>query len=150
MRWFTRLTNAFCKKVDRTAGWSASTPCSNRDLASSTVTVLASWDTEATTGSGNCRSIVAVRLEPHGIATVISRLPPLMPGISCQETCHTEGMDTYSIETNSDGGYEVRVAETVDQKSQIVGSFPTYREAQEWIDAQTQIEMKTTNASDVA
>ena len=58
-------------------------------------------------------------------------------------------METCSIETNSNGGYEVRV-ETADGKSYIAASFPTMREAQAWIDARTQIATRTANASDVA
>lgn len=52
-------------------------------------------------------------------------------------------MDTYSIEAIQ-GGYEVRR-----EGGQIVASFPTRRQAQEWIDAQVQIAMKIANASDV-
>lgn len=63
--------------------------------------------------------------------------------------CHTHGMETYSIEANQ-GGYEVRVKSPKPAGVQIAASFPTRREAQEWIDEQTQIAMKTANASDVA
>jgi hypothetical protein len=59
-------------------------------------------------------------------------------------------MDTYSIETDGTGGYQVRAAETATEKSHIVGSFSTWKQAQEWIDAQTQIAMRLANASDVA
>jgi hypothetical protein len=58
-------------------------------------------------------------------------------------------MDTYSIEANQ-GGYEVRAIGPQGEPGHIVVSFPTRQQAQEWIDSQTQIAMKTANASDVA
>ncbi len=58
-------------------------------------------------------------------------------------------METYSIESNQ-GGYEVRVNSPEPGGVQVAACFPTRREAQKWIDAQTQIAMKTANASDVA
>jgi hypothetical protein len=59
-------------------------------------------------------------------------------------------MNTYSIEADSNGGYEVRVVDTSGKGSHVAVSFPTRQQAQEWIDAQIQIAMKTANASDVA
>jgi hypothetical protein len=59
-------------------------------------------------------------------------------------------METYTIEATGQGGYEVRAARHGDDGGQIVMSFPTRQQAQEWIDGQTRIAMKTTNASDVA
>jgi hypothetical protein len=58
-------------------------------------------------------------------------------------------METYSIEANQ-GGYEVRVNSPEPDGVQIAASFPTRQQAQEWIDQQIQIAMKTANASDVA
>jgi hypothetical protein len=59
-------------------------------------------------------------------------------------------MNIYSIETNSEGGYEVRVAESARQKGYIAASFATWRQAQEWIDTQMRIALSNANASDVA
>ncbi len=58
-------------------------------------------------------------------------------------------MDTFSIEAIQ-GGYEVRANGPERDGGRIVASFPTRQQAQEWIDAQVQISMKTANASDVA
>jgi hypothetical protein len=58
-------------------------------------------------------------------------------------------MDTYSIEANQ-GGYEVRVIGADGKPGQVAASFPTRQQAQDWIDSQTQIAMKSANASDVA
>jgi hypothetical protein len=54
-------------------------------------------------------------------------------------------MDTYSIEANQ-GGYDVRAVGPDGKPGHVAASFPTRRQAQEWIDAQTQIAMKTANA----
>ena len=59
-------------------------------------------------------------------------------------------MLTYAIESDDRGGFHVRAAETPEEKSHIVMSFETWQKAREWIDDQTQIAMKSANASDVA
>jgi hypothetical protein len=59
-------------------------------------------------------------------------------------------METYAIETDANGEYEVRVIAADGRDSRIAGRFPTWRQAQEWIDAQTNITMRNANASDVA
>jgi hypothetical protein len=58
-------------------------------------------------------------------------------------------MDTFSIEADGEG-FQVRVAGSDDGPGRIAASFPTRQEAQEWIDSQTQIAMKTVIASDGA
>jgi hypothetical protein len=58
-------------------------------------------------------------------------------------------MDTFSLEADGQG-FQVRAADSGDHPGRIAASFPTRHQAQEWIDAQTQIAMKTANASDVA
>ena len=58
-------------------------------------------------------------------------------------------MDTYSIEANQ-SGYEVRAIGPNGEPGQVAASFPTRQQAQEWIDTQTQIAMKTATASDIA
>jgi len=59
-------------------------------------------------------------------------------------------MDAYSIETDSDGGFRVRAVTRAGGRSEIVASFPTEREAREWMDNQTMIDLRSANASDVA
>jgi hypothetical protein len=58
-------------------------------------------------------------------------------------------MDSYSIETDSDGGYRVRVTNP-DGRWHVVTGFENRQAARQWIDAQTQIALKSANASDVA
>jgi hypothetical protein len=58
-------------------------------------------------------------------------------------------MDTFSIEADGKG-FQVRIAGADDRPGQIAASFPTRQQAQEWIDNQTQIAMKTVIASDGA
>jgi len=64
--------------------------------------------------------------------------------------CHIENMDTYSIETDSDGGFRVRAVRSTDGRSEIVAEFPTESEARAWMDNQIQIDLRAANASDVA
>jgi len=59
-------------------------------------------------------------------------------------------MNAYSIETCPDGGYQVRVTGPRGDNGHVITDFATERKAQEWIDAQTQIAMKTAIASDGA
>jgi hypothetical protein len=58
-------------------------------------------------------------------------------------------MDTYAIETDSDGGFRVRVT-GVDGKARVVEDFPSEREARAWVNDQIQIALRSANASDVA
>jgi hypothetical protein len=46
-------------------------------------------------------------------------------------------METFSIETDGMGGYQVRVNDSEVGGGHIVGSFPTWRHASEWIDGRT-------------
>jgi hypothetical protein len=59
-------------------------------------------------------------------------------------------MDTYLIETDGTDGYQVRTAGSAGRHGEIVARFSTYQQAQEWVDEQTRIAMKSANASDVA
>ena len=59
-------------------------------------------------------------------------------------------METFSIETDGAGGFQVRAAETETEGSHIVGNFSTYQQAQEWIDRRVETIIRSTNASDVA
>ena len=59
-------------------------------------------------------------------------------------------MDTYSVETDPAGGYQVRITEPDGDNRRVMTGFPTRHEAQNWIDAQTQIVMRTDIASDGA
>lgn len=58
-------------------------------------------------------------------------------------------MDTYSIEANGDGAYKIRVT-APDGSSREVPDFPTWDDAQLWVNEQTEIAMKTVIASDGA
>jgi len=57
-------------------------------------------------------------------------------------------MDTYSIETDSYGAYEIRVTKP-DGTSNVIPGFPTWSDAQGWVNEQSQIAMRTANALDV-
>jgi hypothetical protein len=59
-------------------------------------------------------------------------------------------METFSVETDGAGGLQVRSTEAGSERSHIVGSFPTLRKAQEWIDQRVEAAIRSTNASDVA
>jgi hypothetical protein len=59
-------------------------------------------------------------------------------------------MNTYSIEADGNGGYQVRVTGPRGDNDHIVAGFAIWRQAQEWIDSQIRIAMQTDNASDVA
>ena len=43
-------------------------------------------------------------------------------------------MESYSIETDGMGGYQVRVTGPDDDVGHIAIQFPTWRQAREWID----------------
>jgi hypothetical protein len=58
-------------------------------------------------------------------------------------------MDTYSVETDATGCKVRRVPED-GGLGETVATFPTRREAAEWVNAQIQTAMKSANASDVA
>jgi hypothetical protein len=58
-------------------------------------------------------------------------------------------MDTYSVETDSDGGFRVRVI-NADGRWHVVTGFATERDAEGWLNEQIQIALKSANASDVA
>jgi hypothetical protein len=58
-------------------------------------------------------------------------------------------METYSIETDGAGGFQVRATEPAEQKSRIVGGFRTLRQAQEWVDNQIQMVMTKATSSDI-
>ena len=59
-------------------------------------------------------------------------------------------MDTYAIEADAYGAYQVRVTKPDGNNHEIIPGFPTWSDAQRWVNEQTQIAMKNTNASDVA
>jgi hypothetical protein len=60
-------------------------------------------------------------------------------------------MNTYTIETDHTGGFQVRVTGPHGEPGHhVTTGFPTRAAAQEWIDSQTQLVMKNANASDVA
>jgi hypothetical protein len=44
-------------------------------------------------------------------------------------------MNTYSIETDGKGGFEVRVTPSNGDSSYLSGDFPNWRTARDWIDA---------------
>jgi hypothetical protein len=56
-------------------------------------------------------------------------------------------MDTYSVETDGHGGYQVRVTSSRDETSRIVFDFPTWTHARGWIDNQLQLIQSTETAS---
>jgi hypothetical protein len=59
-------------------------------------------------------------------------------------------MDTYSVETDPAGGYRVRITGPDGDNRRVMTGFSTRNEAQTWIDAQTQIVMRSDIASDGA
>ena len=59
-------------------------------------------------------------------------------------------MDTYSVETDPAGGYQVRSTGPDGDNKRVMTDFPTRGAAQKWIDAQTQIVMRSDIASDGA
>jgi len=58
-------------------------------------------------------------------------------------------MDTYSIEADGQGAFHVRAARPDDREGHAVATFPTPRQAQDWIDNQIRIAMMTATASDL-
>jgi len=46
-------------------------------------------------------------------------------------------METYSIETDGFGGYQVRITRADDDTGHTVGAFPTWRQAKEWVDSRS-------------
>ena len=59
-------------------------------------------------------------------------------------------MEDYLIEADGGGGYRVRTCRPNVEHNPIVAEFATYQQAQEWVDQQTRIALKSANASDVA
>ena len=58
-------------------------------------------------------------------------------------------MDTYSVETDSDGGFRVRVT-NADRNWHVVTGFAKEREAEDWVNEQIQIALRAADASDIA
>ena len=58
-------------------------------------------------------------------------------------------MDTYSVESDGNGGFQVRATRRGSDEERMVGSFPTWRQARDWIDNQTGIAMKSVTGSDL-
>jgi len=59
-------------------------------------------------------------------------------------------MDTYTVEPDPAGGFQVVTWHESGKRENVVTGYPTYEKAQEQANAQTQIAMKNANASDVA
>jgi hypothetical protein len=59
-------------------------------------------------------------------------------------------MDSYSIEADGNGGFQVVVLDSAFWGGRrVVGAFPTFDLAQEWVNAQTESDTRSANASDV-
>jgi hypothetical protein len=58
-------------------------------------------------------------------------------------------MDTYSIEADGQGAFNVRAAKQDNRAGLAIATFPTPRQAQEWIDNQIRMTMTTATASDL-
>jgi hypothetical protein len=59
-------------------------------------------------------------------------------------------MESYSIEADGHGGFQVVVLDPAFWGGRrVVGAFPTFDLAQEWVNVQTESGMRSTNASDV-
>jgi len=59
-------------------------------------------------------------------------------------------MNTYSIEADGHGSFKVRITTPDGGVVQIVGGFATERKAEDWVNEQIRLALRTTNASDVA
>jgi hypothetical protein len=58
-------------------------------------------------------------------------------------------MDTYSVEKDSDGWFQVRLTNR-DGSRQVLSGFPAEQKAVDWLHEQNQIAVLTAIASDVA
>ncbi len=59
-------------------------------------------------------------------------------------------METFSIETDGTGGFQVRSLRDGETEGRVTGGFPTLRQAEHWINERIQAAIRSTNTSDEA